>query len=109
MVITIINDRTHIASGSSYAEEIEEFHTQCRRWRNFSDKIVSEKNPEKMSYMQYTTDTMTMRYMDHGEETTVVVAFVPSTSSFSKEWKYEDRVIQNSQGGETHLKGWYLE
>lgn len=109
MIVTTINDNAYVEHFDTYLAEQEEFQKACALWRNYADKIVNEKNSEKSAVFFRTTDTMVYRSVDNGIEEVVTVAFVPDNGIMKKQWKREDRIIENSQGGTTHLKGWYLE
>jgi len=109
MVIVTIDDQAVIHNGDTFAEDVQNFQAMCRSYKAMMDELNAKKDPDIKAYTHRSQDSMVCRYMIRGVEKTIIVAFVPSGAILSLDWKQEDKVLVNAQGGETHIKGWYLE
>ena len=109
MVITVINGTANVFNAKTYLEEQQEFQSMCDNYKQHADEVNAEKNSDKKAYYHRSQDTMILRMMKHDREANVVVTITNGSPLLNLEWKHEDRVIENSQGGTTHLKGWYLD
>lgn len=109
MVITVINGTANVFNAKTYLEEQQEFQSMCDNYKQHADEVNAEKSPDKKAYYHRSQDTMILRMMKCGAETNVVVTIRNGSPFLDLEWQYEDRVIENSQGGTTHLQGWYLD
>lgn len=109
MVITIINGKSEIFQHENRLEEIRNFIDQTSQWQKLYNEAIAEKNPEISAAMHKTSETMVLRMMRYNTEFTVVVTIAPSADINQKQWHWEDKMIDNSQGGQTHIKGWFLE
>ena len=109
MVITVINGMANVFNAKTYIEEQQEFQRMCDNYKQHADEVNAEKSPDKKAYYHRSQNTMILRMMKCGEETNVIVTIRNGIPFLDLEWKYESRVIENGQGGTTHLKGWYLD
>jgi len=105
----VIDDNAVVHNGVSYAEEIELFRRFCNQYKTLAEELNDKKDSNTKAYIHRSQDSMILRYMLDGEEKTIITTFVPSGAILGRKWRYEDGEVENSQGGITQTKGWYLE
>lgn len=118
MIITVhgINgkEQTSIETYSTYAQERAVFAEKCEALRVAKELINGNGDEQSLAYLDRNPDSVIFRScIGHPEadivHTDTIVTHVPNSSLVRKNWRWEDREIENSQGGTTHLKGWHLE
>ena len=95
----------------SYAREREAFSDISRQLLDTHNRLVMDG--EVHSYIHRTTDHVHLRTHSKGIDLPAahetIVAIVSDNGFAAKKWHFEDRIIENSQGGQTHMQGWFLE
>lgn len=118
MIITVhgINgkEQTSIETYSTYAQEREVFAHKCEALRAAKEIINGNGDEQSIAYLHRNPDYAIFRScIGHPDadvvQTDTIVSHVSNSSLVRQNWVWEDREIQNSQGGTTNLKGWHLE
>lgn len=113
MILTAINDRAYFESYNSRLEELKAFQQKCEVWENTARRIVDSNDPGASAAFKRTDRSMTVKIVGGSDgsvytESTIVVTMVDDAGLVGSEWLWTDKIIQNSQGGTTHLIGWNL-
>lgn len=118
MITTIANQNgknvsANIAHYDSNQDEREAYNESCDLLKVLHDAILKQKNPNQKSYYHKTSKYAIHRTIHSDDwgtaERDLIITITPDNGLLSKEWYWEDRMIDNSQGGQTHLKGWHLD
>ena len=104
MVLLTIDSMVERVIKESRLEEIEFFN---ERWQWLKGKLDAHPDAT-FDYEKHGLSFFVRAMTESGVERTMTGHVINHPGIMDKKWRYEDRVVENSQGGTTELKGWIL-
>lgn len=113
MILVSINDTAFSESYNSRLEELEVFREKCDVWEIVAREAINNGDANTSAVFKKTDRSMIVKIIEgvsggFRTENTIVVTMVDDAGLIDKEWLWTDKIVQNSQGGTTHLIGWNL-
>lgn len=104
MILLTVNSKVETIIGQSYVEELNIFN---EKWEWLKGKF-GQTPRSNIQYKKLDTSFFVRTIDSEGVEGLISGHIVDHPALMNKKWQFEDRVVENSQGGTTHLNGWYL-
>ena len=106
MLLLTMNEQVETILGLTRLQELELFN---EKWKWLKSGLDA-KNNHPIVYKKYETSFF-VRLINQDQITESVITghIIDHPPMMDMQWRYEDRIVENSQGGTTHLKGWHLE
>lgn len=105
MVLLTIDSMVERVVKDSRLEELEFFNEKWLWLKGELDQLPGSD----IYYQKLDTSFFVRLVTKKGIERVMTGHVVDHPPMMSKEWRFSDRIVNNSQGGTTHLKGWYLD
>lgn len=106
MILLTIDSEVEMIIGSDRLDELRIFN---EKWEWLKEGLKKIEGRDFVTNKSETSFFVRIMQEEQLRERVIMGHIIDHPPMMNMEWQYEDKVVENSQGGTTHIKGWHLE